>query len=103
MVFRVVVANGWSMAHEAARRGRLGHDFTQWDLADSKGWTVAHEAAEHRVFQVYEGILSLAADDGWTVAHEAATYGRLPADFDQWEIADEKSLTVLDVLKSPFL
>ena len=31
---------------------------------------------------------ALADADGWTVAHEAARFGSLPADFDQWALAD---------------
>jgi hypothetical protein len=39
---------GWTLAHEAARRGKLPEGFSRWELADREGWTVRDEA------EVYE-------------------------------------------------
>jgi hypothetical protein len=42
------------------------------------------------------------ADDktGWTVAHAAARSGHLPPDFDRWDLADKNGLTVRQVAES---
>ena len=45
----------------------------------------------------------LADADGWTVAHAAARFGRLPADFDQWELADASGWTVAQVAQAAAL
>lgn len=36
--------DGHTVAHVAARRGDLPHDFDRWELADDDGWTVRDEA-----------------------------------------------------------
>jgi hypothetical protein len=36
---------------------------------------------------------------GLTVAHLAAMRGRLPYDFDQWDLKDKKGQTVADIIR----
>lgn len=64
------VLGGDSVAHRAARMGKLPDDFDEW---------------------------SIATDTGWTVAHEAAYAGTLPASFVRFELADSRGVTVGDV------
>ena len=39
----------------------------------------------------------LADEDGMTVAHTAAKSGHLPPDFDRWDLADKRGQTVREV------
>lgn len=64
------VLGGVSVAHRAARMGKLPDDFDEWTIA---------------------------TDTGWTVAHEAAYAGTLPASFVHFELADSRGVTVGDV------
>jgi hypothetical protein len=83
------------VANEAAHRGFLPADFSQWGLVDNGGWTVAHAAAREGHLPADFNQWTLADNDGWTVAHTAATYGHLPADFNQWGLVNNDGLTVL--------
>ena len=38
-------------------------------------------------------------DACWTVAHEAAKHGHLPAGFDRWDMSDAHGWTVADVVQ----
>ena len=64
--------DGFSLAHKAARAGKLPEGFDRWDLRDEKGWTVAHVAAMFG--SLPEGFTGweLANEDGWSNAHAAA-------------------------------
>jgi hypothetical protein len=41
---------------------------------------------------------SIATTSGWTLAHEAARHGKLPPDYDRWDLRDKDGLTVMMVL-----
>ena len=90
---------GWSIAHEAARQGKLPDGFDQWELSTEGGWSVAHEAACYGELPEEFNQWELADSKGWTVAHEAARLGCLPADFDQWDMTDNAGRTVAQILE----
>jgi ankyrin repeat protein len=60
-----------TVAHAAAKHGRLPAGFDRWNLCDRNGWTAAHVAAEH---------------------------GHLPPDFLLWDLADADGVTVRQAL-----
>ena len=42
----------------------------------------------------------IADKEGWTIAHEAAYFDHLPLDFDQWDLMDDHfGLTVSEVVQ----
>jgi hypothetical protein len=63
--------HGWTLTHEAVRRGHLPEGFDHWDWADK---------------------------DGRTVAHAAAECGNLPDDFNHLDWIDKEGRTVADVV-----
>jgi hypothetical protein len=113
---------GYSVAHVAARYGNLPDGFEQWDMRTKTGNTVAHEAAlgghlppdfngwrstnfmdwNVAVTAAQAGHLPDTFNEWWllsphgkTVAHIAALHsGGLPANFDSWDLTEEKALRI---------
>lgn len=70
--------DGWSVAHEVAKRRTLPADFPHWSLADQSGYTVAHVAAQYGHLVCPESCLDFVDHSGTTVAHLLARRGELP-------------------------
>jgi hypothetical protein len=85
---------GLTLAHVAARRGRLPAGFSQWEIEDDEGWTVAHEAAwKNHLPPDFDQWDIRGGPDDVTVAHALAKYHPMPERFDQWELSfGEKEL-----------
>mgnify|MGYP005858664235 CR=1 FL=1 len=89
---------GWSIAHEAAKQGKIPNGFNQWEIADRIAATsVAHVAARYGNLPKGFDCWELKARHGWTVAHEAALFDNLPDCFDLWELQRDDGMTVMDV------
>jgi hypothetical protein len=73
---------------------KLPSDFKQWDLAQEIGWTVAHEAAVRGRLPEDFNQWDIIDCDGDTVAHIAAMFGGIPASFDQWDMVNSSGATV---------
>ena len=96
-----------TIGHFLARQKRLPEGFSQWELADNNGWTIAHEAARVgklpvKSFQNW----TLADNKGWTVAHEIIKANKkISKKFHEWYVKDNRGITVFDLLlraSSPF-
>ena len=69
-----------------------------WEAKNSLGWSVAHEAARlGKLPVVHFNNWGIVTPDGWTVAHEAAKVGILPPSFGQWNLVDSLGNTVRDI------
>ena len=91
--------NGRTLAHWAAERKLLPDDFSGWLIEDSNGLTVVEFAL--RADALPEDF------NGWDialwrqcmmVAHLAAEEGKLPPNFDRWELLTENGKTVAHIL-----
>ena len=86
---------GDTVAHFAAREWELPPGFRRWGLRNRARYPVAHCAVyrQDRMPDTFDQ-WHLTCPGGWTAAHVAACMGKLPADFNQWDLADEKGETV---------
>lgn len=89
--------NGRTIAHEAARKGKLPKNFDQWSVADKLGWSVAHEAAKYNTLPQDFNQWGIREKFGWTVAHCVAQKGNLPNDFKEWGLRDFHDTTVREI------
>jgi len=74
---KTIFDNGYSLAHELVRSGKVFDDFEILSISNHIGWTVAHEMAKGgRKFDDLK-VLQLTTTTGVTVAHTMSRNGAI--------------------------
>jgi len=93
-ILKLADKGGYTVAHEMADKGYAFTDFEILKLADESGRTVAHIMAEKGHVFTDPEVLKLADKNGWTVAHEMAKYCHVFDDPEVLKLADQWGWTV---------
>jgi len=93
---------GWSLAHEAAKLGRIpaGFRLDQWNAVDTFQTPVANVAAKFGTLPPDFEFWDIHDEEGNTPGHIAAINGKigaLPASFNAWHTANNDGKTVKEL------